>query len=294
MVEPPLRGSGTRVALPPPDYEMTPTLPRSRPAPVLTALLHAGLVTVAGVMLLPLGWMLWASVTRPEAAGLTSANFAELLDRHPFGRWVANSLFVSAAQTVLVVLTSTLGGFALAKYRFPGRRLVMGLMLGTLFLPFQVLLPAAYGLVLRLGWADSFAAVVVPGSVSAFGTFLFMQAMTKVPDELVQAARVDGCSELRIWWEVALPIVRPMVGAYTLLAFVGSWNSYLWPATVLLSESNYTLSVGLASMVGLPGYEARFGVLMAATLLGLLPLVVLFLWLQRDFVAGLSAGAVKG
>ena len=272
-------------------------LPRPTPtrssAP-LTFLLHAGLVVVAGVMLLPLGWMAWAAVTRPGVAGPTAANVAELLDRHPFGRWVVNSLFVSAAQTVLVVVTSTLGGFALAKYRFPGRRLVAGLMLSTLFLPFQVLLPAAYGLVLRLGWVDTFAAVVVPGSVSAFGTFLFARAMAGVPDELVQAARVDGCSELRIWWEVALPIVRPMVGAYALLAFVGSWNSYLWPATVLLDESNYTLAVGLASLVGLPGYEARSGVLMAATLLGLLPLVLLFLWLQRDFVAGLSAGAVKG
>lgn len=273
---------------------MTLLSPRYRPPSLTTAVLHVGVLAIAGVMLLPLGWMLWASVTRPDVPGPTAANFAELFDRHPVARWLTNSLFVSAVQTVLLVVTSTLAGFALAKYAFPGRRAVMAVMLGTLFLPFQVLLPAAYDLVLRLGWVGSFAAVVVPGSVSAFGTFLFAQAMRAVPDELVHAARIDGCSELRIWWEVALPIVRPMVGAYTLLAFVASWNSYLWPATVLPDESNYTLAVGLASMVGLPGYEARPGVLMAATLLSLLPLVLLFLWLQRDFVAGLAAGAVKG
>lgn len=263
--------------------------------PILrTALLHLALLVVAGLMLLPLGWMLWASVTRPGSAGFTGEHYADLFLRHPVGRWLANSLFVSSAQTVLLVLTSTLGGFALAKYRFPGRRLVMGLMLGTMFLPFQVLLPSAYELVLWLGWVDTFAAVVVPVAVSSFGTFLFMQAMGRVPDELLAAARIDGCSELRAWWDVALPVVRPMTGAYTLLAFVASWNSYLWPATVLLDEGNYTLSIGLANLAGLPEYQDRFGVLMAGAMVGVLPLVALFFWLQRDFVGGLAAGAVKG
>lgn len=244
-------------------------------------------------MLIPLAWMTWSAFTRNDIAGPTGDNFSTLLDRHPFGRWIVNSLFVSATQTALVVVTSSLGGFALAKYTFPGRKLIMAMMLATLFLPFQVLLPSAYDLMFRLGWIDTFAAVVVPGAVSAFGTFLFMQASAAVPDELIAAARVDGCSELRIWWEVALPILRPMTGAYTLLAFVASWNSYLWPATVLLDESRYTLAVGLANLIGLPEYESQFGVLMAATLLGLLPVVLLFFWLRKEFVSGLASGAVK-
>ncbi|QOV90932.1 carbohydrate ABC transporter permease [Humisphaera borealis] len=259
----------------------------------ISFLLHAILLIAAAVMLVPLAWMLWAALTRPDTTGVTTANFTVLLERHPFGNWLVNSLFVSAAQTVLVVVTSSLGGFALAKYRFAGRRLVMALMLATLFLPFQVLLPSAYDLMIRLGWIDTFAAVVVPGSVSAFGTFLFMQASDAIPDELIAAARIDGCSEFRVWWEVALPILRPMTGAYTLLAFVASWNSYLWPATVLLNESRYTLAVGLANLIGLPEYESQFGVLMAATLLGLLPVVALFAWLQKEFVGGLASGAVK-
>lgn len=260
----------------------------------LVLLLHAGLLVVAAIMLLPIAWMVWAAFISPASGGMTSGNFRTLLANHPFDRWIINSLFVSAGQTALVVITSSLGGFGLAKYRFAGRRLIMALMLATLFLPFQVLLPSAYDLMVRIGWIDTFAAVIVPGAVSAFGAFLFMQASAIVPDELIAAARVDGCGELRIWWEVALPILRPMTGAYTLLAFVASWNSYLWPATVLLDESNYTLSVGLANMIGLPEYESQFGVLMAATLLGLLPLLLLFAWLQREFIGGLASGAVKG
>jgi ABC-type glycerol-3-phosphate transport system permease component len=124
--------------------------------------------------------------------------------------------------------------------------------------------------------------------------FLFRQAMSAVPDELLHAGRVDGCSELRLWWEIALPIVRPMVGAFTLLAFLGSWNSYLWPQIILQDEMKYTLPIGLANMVGLPQFDTQYGVLMAGTLLSILPVVVLFFILQKDFIAGLASGAVKG
>jgi ABC-type glycerol-3-phosphate transport system permease component len=205
-----------------------------------------------------------------------------------------NSLFLSSLQTVLVVATSSLGGFALAKYRFAGRRLVMLLMLATLPLRGVVLLSPGWELMYGLGWLDTYAAVVVPGSVSVFGMFLFMQAMKSVPDELLAAGRVDGCSELRLWWEVALPIARPMTGAYTLLSFLAAWNSYLWPQIVLHDEDKYTLPIGLASLVGLREYETDYGVLMAGTLLAVLPVMVLFFALQRDFVAGLASGAVKG
>ena len=170
----------------------------------------------------------------------------------------------------------------------------MLMMLATMMLPSQVLLPSSYELMYRLGWLDSYAAVIVPGAVSVFGMFLFMQAMRGVPDELLQAGRVDGCSELRLWWEVALPIVRPMIGAYTLLSFMATWNSFLWPQVVLQSAEKYTLPIGLANMIGLPAYDTPLGMLMAGTLLAILPVVLLFFILQRDFIAGLTSGAVKG
>jgi ABC-type glycerol-3-phosphate transport system permease component len=145
-----------------------------------------------------------------------------------------------------------------------------------------------------LGWLDTYAAILVPSAVSVFGMFLFRQAMLSVPDELLQAGRIDGCSELRLWWEVALPIVRPMVGAYTLLSFMGAWNSFLWPQVVLQDPARYTLPIGLSNMIGLPEYQTHYGVLMAGTLLSILPVGVLFFVLQKDFVSGLASGAVKG
>ena len=195
---------------------------------------------------------------------------------------------------MLVVTLSSLGGFALAKYHFRGRRMLMLLMLATMLLPSQVLLPSSYELMYHLGWINSYAALLIPGAVSVFGMFLFRQAMMTVPDELLHAGRVDGCSELRLWWDVALPIVRPMVGAFTLLAFLGNWNSFLWPQIILQDEGKYTLPIGLANMIGLPAFETQYGVLMAGTLLSILPVVVLFFVLQKEFISGLASGAVKG
>jgi ABC-type glycerol-3-phosphate transport system permease component len=164
-----------------------------------------------------------------------------------------------------------------------------------MLLPAQVIYPSGgIDLIRSIGWVNSYAAIIVPGAVSVFGMFLFMQAMKGVPDELLQAGRVDGCSELRLWWDVALPVVRPMVGAYTLLAFLASWNSFLWPQIVLQDENKFTLPMGLTGMVGVAEYETHYGVLMAGTLLAVLPVLVLFFALQKDFIAGLASGAVKG
>jgi ABC-type glycerol-3-phosphate transport system permease component len=226
--------------------------------------------------------------------GVTLENYRELFRRQPFWTWMVNSLFLASAYTVVVVTLSSLGGFALAKYRFRGRRALMLVMLVTMLVPGQVLLLPNYDLMRSWGWVDTYAAILVPGAVSVFGMFLFRQAMLAVPDELLQAGRVDGCSEFRLWWEVALPIVRPMIGAYTLLSFMGAWNSFLWPQIVLQDPANYTLPIGLANMVNLPEYQTQYGILMAGTLLSIVPVVVLFFVLQRDFVAGLASGAVKG
>jgi len=193
-----------------------------------------------------------------------------------------------------VVTLSSLGGFALAKYQFAGKKILMLVMLATMLLPGQVLLTPNWELMYKFGWLDSYAAILVPGAVSVFGMFLFRQSMLMVPDELLQAGRVDGCSEIRLWWEVALPIVRPMLGAYTLLSFMASWNSFLWPQIVLRNSANYTLPIGMNNMIGLPSFMTPYGVLMAGTFLSILPVAILFFILQKDFIAGLATGAVKG
>jgi ABC-type glycerol-3-phosphate transport system permease component len=157
-----------------------------------------------------------------------------------------------------------------------------------------VLLPGSYELMYHVGWINSYLAIIVPGAVSVLGAFLFRQAMGGVPDELLHCGRLDGCGELRLWWEIALPIVRPMIGAFTLLSFLSAWNSFLWPQIVLQDEMKYTLPLALSNLSGQATFQQHYGVLMAATLLGILPVVVLFFALQRDFVGSLTSGAVKG
>ena len=274
---------------------------------IRTTVLHAALGAAAIAILVPFLWMACAAF-KPQQdvfsvpflpwhrlGDLTLDNFRILFAHEPFARWMLNSLFLASCQTTLVVTLSSLGGFALAKYRFAGRRPLVILMFLTMLLPSQVIYPSGgIDLIRRIGWIDSYAAVIVPGAVSVFGMFLFMQAMKAIPDELLHAARVDGCSELRLWWDVALPVVRPMVGAYTLLSFLASWNSYLWPQIVLQDERKFTLPMGLSGMIGQIEYETNYGVLMAGTLLAVLPVLVLFFALQKDFIAGLTTGAVKG
>ncbi len=268
--------------------------------------LHGLIFALALICLTPFFWLVCATFkkqadfyqyaflpwTQPQR--WTLGNYVWLFTEEPFLAWMFNSLFLASAHTAIVVALSSLGGFALAKYQFAGKRPLMLIMLATMLLPAQVLLPSNYELMYRIGWLDTYAAIIVPSAVSVFGMFLFMQAMQGVPDELLQAGRVDGCSELRLWWEVALPIVRPMIGAYTLLSFMGAWNSFLWPQIVLQSPNKYTLPIALANMIGLPEYSTPYGVLMTGTLLSILPVGLLFFILQKDFIAGLASGAVKG
>jgi ABC-type glycerol-3-phosphate transport system permease component len=268
--------------------------------------LHGVLVALSLLSLLPFFWLISATFkTNADMFSrlflpfdalerLTLDNYVILFRDKPFARWLLNSLFLSSANTAVVVTLSSLGGFALAKYRFAGKKPLMLMMLATMVIPGQVLLPSSYELMYHFGWLNSYVAILVPGSVSVFGMFLFMQAMKQVPDELLQCGRIDGCSEIRLWWEVALPIVRPMIGAYTLLTFMGSWNSFIWPQIVLQDPNLYTLPIGLTNLIGLPTDTTPYGMLMAGTLLSILPVVLLFFILQRDFIAGLASGAVKG
>lgn len=269
-------------------------------------LLHVILLLGAVLTLVPFAWLICAALKSGEdlftytflpwqdLSRLTTGNFRALFQKQPFGIWMLNSLFLASTQTVVVVALSSLGGFSLAKYQFRGKKALMVLMLATMLIPGQVLLTGGYELMHSLNLLDTYASILLPGAVSVFGMFLFRQAMQSVPDELLQAGRVDGCSELRLWWEIALPIVRPMIGAFTLMSFLASWNAFLWPQIMLQNEAKYSLPIGLTNMIQLPEYRQEYGILMAGTVLGILPIMVLFFALQKDFIAGLTSGAVKG
>lgn len=295
--------------------------PVARESRAVTAAMHVVLIALALLSLWPFLWLVCATFKINEdmfrfpflphgpADASTEATLAKLQTRwgrltldnyvllfrtRPFAAWLINSVFLSCAHTVAVVTLSSLGGFALAKYKFAGKKILMFLMLLTMTVPGQVLLPSSYELVRALGWLNTYWAILVPGAVSVFGMFLFMQSMKTVPDELLQCGRLDGCSEIRLWWEVALPIVRPMIGAFTLLTFMGAWNSFLWPQIILQDVNRYTLPVGLSGLIGVQTDDTPYGLLMAGTLLSVGPVALLFFVLQRDFVSGLASGAVKG
>ncbi|MBE3068716.1 MAG: carbohydrate ABC transporter permease [Planctomycetes bacterium] len=210
----------------------------------------------------------------------------------PFGRYMVNSLFVAGATVLIQMFFSSLGGFALAKYHFRFKAAIMVIMLGTMMIPGQVLLAPLYELIYRMGLMNSHAGLIVPAMVSVFGMFLFRQSMLQIPDELLEAGRMDGCTEFGLYWHLALPVSRPMIGAFCLAGFMGNWNAFLWPQIVLHSADLFTLPIGLNQMVGT--YSQQYGIMMAGTLLAILPVMVLFLILQREFIAGLTAGAVKG
>jgi ABC-type glycerol-3-phosphate transport system permease component len=269
--------------------------------PLATVALHAVLAAGAAAAMVPVAMLLWYAfsldaVIKPGESrlGVHLGNFATLFTSYPMWSWLGSSLFLACLSTALVVMTSCLGGFALAKHRFLGRKPLMWVMLAVMMLPGQVTLPASYELMFHLGWLDSYWALIIPGATSVFGIFLFRAAFQGVPDELLQASRIDGCGELRTWWDIAVPCVRPMIGAFTLLTFTGTWNAFLWPQIILSRTESYTLPIGIATLAGSADYQSSYGIQMAATLLGILPVAAVFIALQRDFVSGLTSGAVKG
>ncbi len=261
------------------------------------------LIVLALFVLTPLFWLVAASTKSPDADVFayyffspkpSLDNFKALftMPNFPFALFVLNSAFVTGMIVILQLFFSSLAGHALAKFEFKGKSVITLMMLMTLMIPNQVLMAPLYEQIYRLGLMDTQWGLIIPGAVSVFGIFLFRQAITQVPNEMLDAARIDGADEFRIYWDVVMPVVRPMVGAFCLISFMGAWNSFLWPQIILHSTSNFTLPIGLNNLIN-PTTQ-QYGPLMAGTLLSILPVIVLFLMLQKEFIAGLTSGAVKG
>jgi multiple sugar transport system permease protein len=271
------------------------------------------LLLVATVMLMPFAWLICAAFKStgalnqysflPPPSQISSStinldNFRTLLKPQPtlngpvtFWRYLTNSLFLASTMTIVSLFFSSLGGFALAKYKFRGRNFFMVYMLASMTIPGVVLLAPNFEVIWRLGWMDTYKALIIPGAVSAFGIFLFRQAMLQLPNELLEAARIDGCGEFRIYLTLIMPLVRPMSGAFCLISFMGAWNAFLAPNIFLQSQSKLTLPVVLNQYMGT--YIQQYGVFLAGTLVAMIPPAILFFSLQREFISGLTSGAVK-
>jgi ABC-type glycerol-3-phosphate transport system permease component len=208
-----------------------------------------------------------------------------------FWRYVGNSLFLATTGTGLSLIFSSMGGYALAKYRFRGRGAIVMFMLACLTIPPVALLAPNFAVIWQLGWLDSYKALLVPAAVSILGMFLFRQALLGVPDDLIEAGRIDGCGEFRIYLSLAMPLVRPMTAAFCLISFLGMWNSFLPPNVYLQTQAKLPLPVVLNQYIGT--YTQQYGVFLAGTLVAIIPPAILFFALQKEFISGLTSGAVK-
>lgn len=265
------------------------------------ALTHALLLVTGVLVAFPFFWMvLTALKTIPEAianpptlfpAEPQWSNFSRAWNAAPFGRYFANSALVAISVTGLVSVTSLFAGYAFGQLTFPGRRALFGLYLATMMIPFEVVLIPNFLLVNRLGWFDTYAAMVVPWGANVFSVFLLTQFFRSLPRDFFEAAQLDGCGHWQYLWTVAAPLARPALSTAALFAFLGSWNSLLWPLLVTKREEIRPIEFGLQYFMQQEGPSPNL--LMAASTLTMLPIVVLFLVAQRTFVEGVAAG-VKG
>ena len=222
----------------------------------------------------------------------TLENFQKLLIQNPAGRWLWNSIFISTATMVLVCLTSSLAGYVLAKKRFYGQKLIFSIFIGAMALPKQVVLVPLVRIVNFMGIHDTLAAVILPLVGWPFGVFLMKQFSENVPTELLEAAKIDGCGEIRTFISVVFPIVKPGFAALAIFTFINTWNDYFMQLVMLTSRSNLTISLGVATMQA--EMATNYGLIMAGAALASVPIVTVFIIFQKAFTQGITMGAVKG
>ena len=222
----------------------------------------------------------------------TLAHYRTLLADGLFGAAFLNSVAVAVALTCLSLLVNALAAFAFAKLSFPGKERVFALLLLTMMVPGQVTMMPVFVILKHLGLLNSYTGLIVPGCASVFAIFLLRQFMAEIPDELLEAARIDGAGEARIFWSVVLPLCRPVLATLVIFNFMGAWNEFLWPLILMQDEAMYTLPVALANLSG--QYNTEWALLMAGAVVVVIPVVVVFLLAQKHYIAGIAAGAVKG
>jgi multiple sugar transport system permease protein len=265
---------------------------------VLYTVLAAGLLIVVG----PFIWMLLSSV-KPEAEirhvpttwwpkTFTFANYHQLFTGLNFPKYFGNSVLVAVLVTAGNLLFCSALGYALAKLRFPGKKVLFILVLGMLMVPGMAVFVPQFVLVSNLDLVNTYAGLVLPFLAGPFGVFLMRQYLSSLPDELIEAARVDGAGEFRIFWQIVLPLSRPALATLGILTFLSSWNNFLWPLVVATTEDKYTLPVALA-LYSVGQNRLNFGLALAGAVVVVLPVLLVFLLLQRYFLRGIATTGLK-
>src|ERR1700756_2555137 len=259
-------------------------------------------LVVCLIFLIPVLWALFSAFRRSrdlfvfppnfDLHGFTLDNFQAVFASGNIPRYALNSLIVAALSSLLTVLASSMAGFALAKYKFPGRRLILFVILSVLLVPLQVLMVPEFRVLKTLGWVNQLIGIIVPPAATPTGTFMMRQFIRGIPDETIEAARLDGASDWKIYRYIILPLCAPMSAALGIISFTWRWNDYLWPLIVVNNQDKFTLQLSLANLVGTNTVE--WGTLLAYAILVLIPVLIVFLLFQRLFLKGQVGAAVKG
>ncbi len=256
---------------------------------------------IGGVlMIMPIAYMLSTSFKYPhEVYNLnllpeepTIENYTYVLEDGRFYQWFLNSLVIATITTICNVLFDSLVGYTLCKFRFPGRYFVFIAILSTLMIPTEMLIIPWYMMSKSFGWLDSYWGIMFPGLMTAFGTFLMKQFFETVPDDFIEAARIDGLNELQIWWTVAMPLVKPALAALAIFVFLGNWTAFIWPLIVTNDQMLYTLPVGLTTFS--VEQQVEWELIMTGAALATIPTLIVFLVFQRFIIRGVVMAGLKG
>jgi multiple sugar transport system permease protein len=280
-------------------------VPGRRPAArrvTATTILYIVLIALALLIVLPLVWTLITSFKTDADAVRNPYSLPNPISldayvtlasgQQPILLWLWNSFAAASVQTILILVTASMGAYALARLDFAGKKIVFGVIISTLLVPPVVFLIPNYLIVQNLGWLDTILAITVPGAAGAFGIFFLRQFFVGLPVEIEEAARIDGAGDFRIFLQVVLPLARPALATLAVLSFLNNWNDFLWPVYVLLSPENMTLQPGLAMLQG--AYRTHFAIVMAGAVIASVPVLILFGIAQRQIVDSVAGAAVKG
>lgn len=264
---------------------------------ILTALA----IFLAFTTMVPVVWMLFASLMPSGDASvyppklfpstMTFSHYATLFTRMNLSRYLFNSAFLSVVVTLVSLLLNSMAGYGFAKYRFRGRDRIFTFLVIAMVIPSQVTMLPLFLLLKELGFINTYMGIIIPGLTTIFGIFLMRQYVLSIPDSFIEAARIDGASEFRIYWSLILPLCRPILITLAIFTFMGTWNDFLWPLIVMTDDSMYTLPVALANLVGEHVQDTEL--MMAGSVITILPVLVLFLALQKYYIGGLIAGGLK-
>jgi ABC-type glycerol-3-phosphate transport system permease component len=236
---------------------------------------------------------LLGSAQRLLPSSITLENYKQAFTVVPLLRNLFNSIFISGCYTLLALIFCTLGGFAFAKFDFPGRKWLFALLLGTMMVPTAVGIVPSFIIMKKLHWVNTYYSVIIPGTAHAFGIFFMRQYISSVPDEILDAAKIDGCTDFGMYWRIILPVIKPAMVTLAIMDFIGTWNDYLWPLIMLRKLDMYTILLAITAFPA-PQFRTPWGPVMAGSTVSVIPLIILFLLFQKQIVSGLTVGSIKG